>query len=65
MYIEIYGTRGFLLFIFYMYMSTLNPPKIFLAENELLDDENYIPGLLHHGNIIIQTFAIVSGVLSL
>ncbi len=48
-----------------MYMSTLNPPKIFLAENELLDDENYIPGLLHHGNIIIQTFAIVSGVLSL
>lgn len=39
--------------------------SLFLTENELLDDENYSPGLLYHGNILLKVASTVEGILSL
>jgi hypothetical protein len=38
--------------------------SLFLTEKELLDDENYAPGLLYHGNILLHIGSTVNSILS-
>ena len=45
-------------------MTKLNN-SLFLTESELLDDENYTPGLLYHGNILLEIHSTVHTILSL
>ena len=45
-------------------MTKLNN-SLFLTERELLDDENYKPGFIYHGNILLEIHSTVHTILSL